>query len=114
MQTDAHHFFVRAPEHEVQETKRIEQRLRGMPERFEQGLEGDLGGARAFGVTAHAVHHHQQCGVLGDGHRDPVLVLLPASEEAQIGVFNLQGIFCLSVTLCRILYHAEPGRHQTL
>jgi hypothetical protein len=52
--------------------------------------------------------------MLGDGHRDPVLVLFPAPEKTQIGVFNLQGMFCLSVTIWRILYHAEPWRHQTL
>jgi uncharacterized protein (TIGR00255 family) len=113
VQPDAHHLLMGTAERQVQESERIEQRLRGMPERLEQGLEGDLGRARTFGVAAHAVHDHQQHGMLGDGHRNPVLVLLATPEETQIGVFNLQGIFCLSGTLWAILYHAERWRHQT-
>ena len=113
VQPDAHHFLVGTAQRQVQKTQGIEQRLRGVPEGLEQDLEGDFGGARTFSVAPHAIHHDQQCGVLGDGHRHPVLVLLPAAEKAQIRVFNLQGLFCLSGTLRRILYHADRRGHQT-
>ena len=72
---------MRPAQRQVQKAQRIEQRLRGVPEGLEQDLEGDFGGARTFSVATHAVHHDQQCGMLGDGHRHPVLVLLPAARE---------------------------------
>jgi len=102
---------VRPAQGQVQEPQRIKQRLRGMPEGLNQDFQGDFGGASTFGVTAHAVYHHQQNGMFGNGHRDPILVLFPAAEKAQIRVFNLQGLFCLSGTLRRILYHVDRRGH---
>jgi hypothetical protein len=103
VQPDAHDLLVSPAESQVQETQRIKQRLRGVPERFQQDVQSDLGGAGTFSVATHAVRYHQQRGMLGDRHRDPILVFLPAPEKTQIRVFNLQGVFWLSGTLLAIL-----------
>ena len=92
-------FFVRAAQRQVQEAERIEQRLGRVPEGFEDHLLRDLGRARAIGVAAHAVDDDEQRGVLGDRGGDPVLVLLAASEQADIGVLDPQEGFRASVRL---------------
>jgi hypothetical protein len=84
---------VSLAQRQMQETQRIKQRLRGVPERFQQRLQRDFGGARPFSMATHAVHDNQQRGILGDRHRDPILVFLPGTEKTQISVFNLQGVF---------------------
>ena len=81
MQPDAHDFLVGPAQRQVQEPQRIKQRLGRVPEGFQQGLEGDFGSPRAFGMAAHAIDHYQQGGMLGHGHRDPVLVLLATPEK---------------------------------
>ena len=61
-----------------------------MAEGFHDHLLRDLRGARAVGVPAHAVDHDQQRRLLGDRGANPVLVLLAAPEETDIGVFDPQ------------------------
>ena len=99
LHAELHHFLVRAPERQVQEPQRIEQRLRRVPEGLDDHLWVTSRGARAFGVAAHAVGHHQQRRVLGDGHAHPVLVFLAPAEQAEIRVFNLQEATHVSVRL---------------
>ena len=83
-------FLVRAAEHQVQESQRIEERLRAVPEGIEHDLAGDLRGARTVGVAAHAVDDDQQRRMLGDGGGYPVLVLLAPAQKAEVGIFNPQ------------------------
>ena len=45
--SDTHDFIVRAPEREMQEAERIEQRMGAMPESFEQNFLSDLRGTGA-------------------------------------------------------------------
>ncbi|GMU69197.1 MAG: hypothetical protein AMXMBFR37_15290 [Steroidobacteraceae bacterium] len=87
---ELHDLVVRAPEGQVQEADRIEQRLRRMPEGLDQHLERDVRGALAVGMTAHAVDGDQHRGVLGDCGRDAVLVVLARSDEAEFGVIDAQ------------------------
>jgi hypothetical protein len=65
---------VRGPQCQVQESERIEQRLRRLPEALDHRLLRDLGGPLAIGVTAHAVAGDQQRGLLGHGYADAILV----------------------------------------
>ena len=58
-----------------------------MPERSSSVLR-DLGGARAFGVAAHAVAGNQQCGLLGDRHGDAILV--GVARQTDFCVFDPQ------------------------
>ena len=82
---------MRPAERHVQEAQRIEQRLRGMPERFEHGFLGDFGRAGAIGVPAHAVDDREQdCPVrVGDG--DSILVFFAVADQAQVRMLDLQG-----------------------
>ena len=52
-----------------------------MPERFEDGLLRNLGGACAIGVTAHAVDHQKHDRMLGDGRDDTILVFFARPEQ---------------------------------
>ena len=74
----------------MQKAQRIENRMRRLPERFEQRRERSLGGARSLGMTAHAVDHHQQHRLIGGRHRHPVLVLLAMADQAHIRGLDLQ------------------------
>ena len=65
----------------MQETQWIKQGLRGMPESLQQRFQGYFGRARTLGVATHAVDDHQQCRMLGHGHRNPILVFLPATGQ---------------------------------
>ena len=67
MCAELHDLLVRASERQVEEPERIEERLRGVPEGLEHDSLRDLRGARAVGVAAHAVDHHEQRRMLGDG-----------------------------------------------
>ncbi len=89
----------------MQKTQRIEQRLRGVPEGFHDHLLRDLRSACAVGVSAHAVDHQQQGGLLRHRGRDPVLVLLAPAEQADVRVFDPQEEFHASVRLIDALYH---------
>jgi hypothetical protein len=81
---------VRAPERQVQEAERIKQRLRRVPEGVHDHPLGDLRGARAIGVSAHAVDDHQQRRALGDRGCHPVLILLAPAEQAHVSEFEPQ------------------------
>ena len=52
-----------------------------MPERFENGLLRDLGGARTISVPAHAVDHNKQNRMLGDRRDDTILVFFARPEQ---------------------------------
>ena len=104
---DAHDFLVRTAQRHVQKAQRIEQRLRGVPERFEHGLLRDLGGTRAICMAAHAVDHEQQGRVLGNGRDDAVLVFFARPDERDIGVLDPQEGTRASVKMGRALYHSR-------
>ncbi len=78
---DAHDFLMRPAKCHVQEAQRIEQGLRGVPERFEYGFLGDFGRAGAIGVPAHAVDHEKQSRVLGHCRNHTILVFFARSEQ---------------------------------
>jgi hypothetical protein len=79
---------VRAAEREVQETERVEQGLGLLAEQFEHHLAAGLRGARAPGMTAHAVHDHEQRRALGGRDGGPVLVVLAIADQADLGEFD--------------------------
>ena len=70
------HFLVRTAEREMQETERIENGLRRVPERLDQRLDGGLGGFGAIGMTPHAVDDDQQGRVFGDRDRHAILIVV--------------------------------------
>ena len=74
----------------MQESQRIENRMRRLPERFEQSRERGFRGARAFRMAAHAVDDHQQHRLIGGRHRDPVLIFFAVADEADIRGLDLQ------------------------
>ena len=74
----------------MQESQRIENRMRRLPERFEQRRQRGFRGTRAFRMTAHAVDHDQQHRVLGGRHRDPVLIFFAVADEAHVRGLDLQ------------------------
>jgi hypothetical protein len=78
---DAHHFFVSATERDVEETQRIEQRQRRMPERLENGSLRNLGRACTICVPAHSVYDDEQGRMLGYRGDDTVLVFFARPEE---------------------------------
>ncbi len=73
--------FMRTAKGHVQEPQWIEEGLGRMPERFENGLLRDLGGARTIGVPAHAVDHNKQNRMLGDCRDDTILVFFARPEQ---------------------------------
>jgi hypothetical protein len=87
---ELHDFLVGAPERQVQEAERIEQRLRRVPEGLGDHLLRHLRGARAVRVSAHAVDRNQERCMLGDRRADPILILLAPAYQADIGVFDPQ------------------------
>ena len=91
VQPEAHHFLVSAADAEMQETERIEHGMRHALEGFDHDLLCDLRGARAFGMATHAIDREQQRGVLGHYRNGLVLVVFPGSEEADVGVIDVQG-----------------------
>jgi hypothetical protein len=74
----------------MQEPERIEYRVRRLPECLDQRRERRLGGARSLGVTAHAVDHREQNGVLARRHCDAILILLAMADQAHIRGLDLQ------------------------
>ena len=69
------HLLVSAAQRQMQESERIEDGLRRVPERFDQHLDRRLGSARAVGMAAHAVDHDQQRGMLRDRDRNAILIV---------------------------------------
>ncbi len=76
-----------------------------MPEGLGDHLLGYLRRAGAIGVPAHAVHDHEQGGVLGDGRAHAILVLLAPPEQADFGTFDSQEQTHASARLACTLYH---------
>jgi hypothetical protein len=74
----------------MQESERIEDGVRSLPEGLEQSRERGFRGARALRVTAHAVDHDQQHRVIGGRHCDSVLIFLAVADEAHIRGLDLQ------------------------
>ena len=74
----------------MQKSERIEDRMRRLPESFEQRGQGGFGRARTLGVSAHAVDHDQKRRLLGLGHRYAILILFAMANQAHIGGFDLQ------------------------
>jgi hypothetical protein len=100
MQTDLHHFLVRASQREMKKAKRIEQWVRRVPERLEHYLLRDFRGASPIGMASHAIDHYQQARVFPDGRRHSILIVLSISEKTDVGVFDLQEGTRVSVRLC--------------
>jgi hypothetical protein len=99
MCTELHDLFVRSAESEVQKAQGVEQRVRCVPERLQNGLLRYLGGLRAVGMPTHSVDHDEQRRILRRGYGYPVLVLLATAKEADIGVLHPQEEFRASVRL---------------
>jgi hypothetical protein len=74
----------------MQESQRIENRMRRLPKGLQQRGERGFRCARTLGMTAHAVDDDQQCRLLGCRHGDPVLVLFAVADQAHIRGFDLQ------------------------
>ena len=74
----------------MQKTQGVENRMRRLPERFQQCRQRRFGGARAFRMAAHAVDHDQQHRMIGGRHGDPVLILFAVADEADIRGLDLQ------------------------
>ena len=87
---ELHDFFVRPAQRQMQEAQRIENGMRSLPERLEQGGERGFGRTRAIRMAAHAVDHDQQHGIFGGCHRDPVLIFFAVADEAHIRGLDLQ------------------------
>jgi hypothetical protein len=104
MQPDLDHFLVSASEREVQKAEGIEDRLRCMPECFEQHLLRYFRRASTVGMAAHAIHHHQQACMLRDGRRHSILIVFSMAEETDIGVFDLQEGPCVHLLDFAALY----------
>src|SRR5262249_45961182 len=112
LSTELHDFLVRAPQRQVEKTKRIEERLRRLSERLQDDLLRDLGRFRSIGVATHTVDHDEQRRLLGDRYRDPILVLLAPAQEADVGVVDPQEEFHASVRLGRALYHPAANERS--
>jgi hypothetical protein len=74
----------------MQESQRIENRVRCLPEQFQERRQGRLRGPGTFRMTAHAINDDQQNGVLGSRHRDPVLIFVAMADEAHVRGLDLQ------------------------
>ena len=78
------------PSDRCKKAERIEDGMRRLPECLEQRRERSFGRARTLRVTAHAVDHRQEYGVLGGRHRNSVLILLAMADQAHIRGLDLQ------------------------
>ena len=76
---------MRAPEREVQEAERIEERLVLGAEQLEHHLAAGLRRARAVGVAAHAVHDDEERRPVAGRDGGAVLVVLAIAGQAHLG-----------------------------
>jgi hypothetical protein len=74
----------------MQESQRIENRVRRLPEQFQQRRKRRLRGSRTFRMTAHPIDDDQQDGVLGRRNRDPVLIFVAMADQAHVRGLDLQ------------------------
>jgi hypothetical protein len=87
---ETHHVLMRTTQRHVEKAQRIEERMRCVPERFQNGLLRDLCRAGALGVATHAIDDKQQSSVLSDCRDDPVLVFFASPYERDISVLDPQ------------------------
>ena len=66
---------MRATKSQMQESERIENGLRRVPEALDERLDGSLGGFGAIGMTSHAVDDDEQGGMLRDRDRNAILIV---------------------------------------
>jgi len=64
-----------------------------------------LRGARAVGVSAHAIDRHQERCLFGDGRGHAVLILLATAEQGDIRVFDPQEDSVCLLDFADALYH---------
>jgi uncharacterized protein (TIGR00255 family) len=107
-----HDFLVRPAECEVQETQWVEDRVRRMPEGFQNRLLRNLGGTRAISMAAHAIYHENQGSVLGNRRDHPVLVFFASPYERDVSVLNPQEGTRASDKIGRALYHSRADQRK--
>ena len=86
----ADHSGMCRTQRQMQEGQRIDQWLRLCRETLQQRLARQFGCASTFGVAAHAVEDSDQRHFGLDGGRDAILVFLTRTDQAELGVFDLQ------------------------
>jgi len=86
----AHDLLVSRAQAQVQKAQRIEQRLRRGTKPLRDQLLGDLRGALALGVPAHAVTGNQQRRGISNLGPDPVLIALACALQAELSMFDAQ------------------------
>ncbi len=74
----------------MQESQRIEDRMRRLPKCLEQRCERRLGGTRPFRMAAHPIDHHQEYRLLRGRYRYAILVFLAMTDQAHIRGLDLQ------------------------
>jgi len=74
----------------MQKAERIENRMRRLPERFEQRRKRRLGGTRSLGVAAHPIDDHEKHGLVRGRNRYPVLIFLAMADQAHVRGLDLQ------------------------
>ena len=85
------HRLVCPSDGEVQEALGIEHRAARLPELRHHRANRHLGGMGSVGMASHPVHDGEQRRVAIHGDRYAVLVFFTITEEAQVGVLDLQG-----------------------
>ena len=80
---------MRTAQCQMQESERVEQRLRQVVEYFQHDPATSLRGARAVGVTAHAIHCNEQHRAIADRNCGAILVVLAIAHEADIRELEL-------------------------
>ena len=78
-----------AAEGQVQESERVEQRLRQVVEHVQHDPAAGLRGARAVGVAAHAVHGDEQHRTIAGRDCGAILVVLAIAHQADVRELEL-------------------------
>jgi hypothetical protein len=81
IRADFDDFIVRSGHGRIQEALRIKQWQIRRHELILHDPEPYLGSLCAVLVTAHAIKHQHDCGILGNHDRRPVLVVLPVTDR---------------------------------
>lgn len=90
LRPERHQRLVGGAESQMQEAKRIQQRLWRVPEAIEQCALRGLGGALTLGVTAHTVAGAEQRRLLGKRNVDAVLIGIAFALKADFCTFDPQ------------------------
>jgi hypothetical protein len=83
---------MRSAQRQVQESERVDQRLRRLPEALDHRLLRYIGSPLAIGVTAHAIARNQQRGLIGHGYTDAILVRFASALKTEFRMFDPQAI----------------------